>query len=56
MRDNTHGGEGRLMQLRQFVKAALQPKQEIVESRDHVKPYAIKPKRYVTGVACHPRF
>ncbi len=54
MREYTHGGEGRLFQLRQFVQAALQLKQIIVENYDHVKPYAKKSDQYVTGVACHP--
>jgi len=30
MRDYTHGGEGRLFQLRQFVQAGLQLKHIIV--------------------------
>jgi hypothetical protein len=53
MRDNTHGGEGRLIQLRYLTEAPLQLKQNNVESHDHVGPYATNLKRYVTGVACH---
>jgi len=41
MREYTHGGEGRLFQLRQFAQATLQLKQMIFETYDHVKPYGI---------------
>jgi hypothetical protein len=54
MREYTHGGEGRLFQLRQFAQATLQLKQMIFETYDHVKPYGIKSGQSVTGVACHP--
>jgi hypothetical protein len=34
MRDYTHGGEERLIQLRQLVNGRLQLKQEVVETHD----------------------
>ena len=54
MREYTHGGEGRLFQLRHFAQAALQLKQIIFESYDHDKPYGIKSAQSVTGVEWHP--
>jgi hypothetical protein len=54
MRDYTHGGEGRLFQLRRFVQAVLQLKQIIIENYDHVEPYGIKSRQSVIGVAWHP--
>ena len=53
MRQYTHGGEGRLIQLRPFVETALQLKQTIVENHDPVNPYGLKSSQYVTGVGCH---
>jgi len=54
VRDNTHSGEGRLIQLRQLSDAPMQLKQEIVEKHDEIRPYTENRRSFVTGVACHP--
>jgi hypothetical protein len=39
MRVNIHGGEERLIQLRQLAAASKQLKQALVESHDKSRPY-----------------
>jgi hypothetical protein len=39
VRQYTHGGEGRLIQLRQLTDPAMQLKQKTVGSYDQFRPY-----------------
>src|SRR5207249_11535381 len=53
VRDYTHGGKGRLFQLRQLIMGALQLTHKIVGNHDKQRPYTENQSRSVTGVGCH---
>jgi len=53
VRDYTHDGEGRLMQLRQGGEAVNRLREAITESHDGPRPSTKKSTCSVTGVAWH---